>query len=371
MEEKAETEFCGGSSSGRRSVSSHSKYGLTYCKNQSHRRSSYKIGFVKSEFDEETFDVMGACRESPVNLFEIGKIIDTLRGKQHGWDLQEYLGHYKTAGTSTPIFEISHPSKGTHLVLGVYPRLKEATPFLKHHPIIPMIDEYGVSRLYTPVRYTKKSGFNYALQTVITSTDNVKLENLSVIDEEYTIINKEFHKQCEKLFDKILYGKGVWKRIPGIDSVFITHWNTFMRKYRLGVEQAYLKGDLKAYILLVSIFWSVVLRFKKHNRCKDLSKVLSRRMSYKICRELMERWNDQHVSITLVSLNLLFRPNGMFAILKQKGWEIAMMDESKIAEYRKRNDCDESLLETSIHKVAKHAGKVMAWSRNTENCLVM
>ena len=96
------------------------------------RRSSYLIGFTATEFDEATFDVMAACRSSPVNLFEIGT-------------------------NSSIFFEISHASKGTHLILCVYPRLKESTPFLRHHPIIPMLGEYKVSRLYTSVKYSKKA----------------------------------------------------------------------------------------------------------------------------------------------------------------------------------------------------------------------
>ena len=349
-----------------------SVWGMAYCSKQARRKSSYYIGFKNLNFDEETFDVIGACNERPTNPFEIGKIIDVLRGKKHGWSLQEYLFKYNMAGITSPIFEISHPTKGTHLVLGVYPRLKEATQFLKYHPIIPLCDEYNVDTIYTPTKYTRKSGFNYSLQTVITSMDNVSVHNLNVIDEEYSIINKEFLRQCEKLFDKILYGKGVVKRIPGIDSIFITHWNTFMRKYRVGVEQCYLNGDLKGYMLLVSMFWSVVLRFKKENRCKDLSKVLSRRMSYRICRNLENKLNAKHTSITLVSLNLLFRPHGTFEILKQNGWDISTMDEDKIMEYRKRNNCGlEAATAMHVRKVGKHAAKVMNWSRNKETCLLM
>ena len=353
-----------------------SKYGLSYCSKQARRRSSYYIGFKESTFDELTFNVSSACREIPINLFEIGKIIDVLKGKKNGWILKEYLSDYQSKGLTSPIFEISHPQQGRHLVFGVYPRLKEATQFLRYHPILQIVDEYGIDKIYSPVRYTKKSGFNYIIQTLIQSTsdNNINIENLGVIDEEYTIINKEFHKQCEKLFDKILYGKGVWKRIPGVDSVFITHWNTFMRKYRDAVEQCYLNGDLKGYILLVSMFWAVVLRFKKQNRCKDLSKVLSRRMSYRICRNLQQRLNDKHNSISLISLNLLFRPNGIFQILKQNGWNVSSMDEEKIIQYRNKRNCayhdNHQILNEKVQKVAKHAGKVMAWSRNQESCLI-
>ena len=338
-----------------------SKWAMKYCADQARRKSSYKIALESGSINEVFFNVKDVCDQNPINLFEIGKIIDVLKGKEHGWSLHEYLSDYCTAGTTSPIFEISHPTKGKHLVFGAYPRLKDSTQFLRYHPILHIIEEFGINKIYTPVKYTKKSGFNYSLQTLITSTSNhrINIEN-----------------QCEKLFDKILWGKGIWKRIPGVDSVFITHWNCFMRKYRIGVESCYLNGDLKGYILLISMFWAVVLRFKKHNRCKNLSKVLSRRMSYRICRSLDKRLNYQHSSLSLVSLNLLFRQGGIFQTLQQNGWTISPMDEEKILEYRRRNDCgfDDSEVATHVQKVAKHAGKVMSWSRNRgnkESCLIM
>lgn len=342
------------------------------------RKSSYKIAFENTSFNE-TFDLKNVCDRLPINLFEIGKIIDILKGKEYGWLLQEYLSDYCTQSATSPIFEISHPKKGKHLVFGVYPRLKDSTHFLRYHPILSIIEEYGIDTIYTPIKYTKKSGFNYSLTTLITSTSNhrIKVENLSVIDEEYTIINKEFHRQCEKLFDKILWGKGIWKRIPGVDSVFITQWNTFMRKYRIALETCYLNGDLKGYTLLICIFWSTVLRFKPNSRCKNLSKVLSRRMSYRICRRLKSRLNNKHSTLTLVSMNLLWRNGGIFQTLNKDGWTISAMDQDKILQYRERNECgfdDFSEVATQVQKVAKHAGKVMSWSRNRGNrdsCMIM
>eukprot|EP01083_Nonionella_stella_P000673 1908_1 len=342
------------------------------------RRSSYVFGCdqLMTGFDASSFDVESVLYNTPTDLFEIGKIVNVLKGKHHGWALQKYLFLYETQSTTSPIFEITHPTKGKHLVLGVYPRFKDLSQFIRNHPVFPLIEEYRIDTIYTPVKYTNKSGFNYSLQTLIASSANIKVEDLNVLNEEYNIINKEFHRQCEKLFDKILYGKGFWKKIPGVDSVFITHWNTFMHKYRLGVESCYLHGDLKGYILLVAMFWSVVLRFKKENRCKDLSKVLSARMSYRICSNLEKKLDEKkaHSSITLVSLNLLFRPNGIFQILKQNGWDIQSMSDERIETYRKRNGVPSNALnnlEMSVQKVGKHAGKVMSWSRNRESCVVM
>ena len=67
-----------------------------------------------------------------------------------------------------------------------------------------------------------------------------------------------------------------------------------------------------------------------------------------------------NASITLVSLNL-----------QKGGWTLRMMDEHKIKQYRKRSHVDDAALEVTVHKVAKHGAKVMSWSRNAENCLIM
>eukprot|EP01084_Bolivina_argentea_P202976 346710_1 len=151
------------------SKSNDTKHILSYCVSEARRRSSYRFGLKDLDFNPKTFQVMRACHEKPINLFEIGKIISCLKGKQHGWELQEYLIDYRTNGITSPIFEISHAEKGKHLILGCYPRLKEITQFLKYHPIIPIIDSYGIDTIYTPVKYSRRSGFNnfnYAVQHI-------------------------------------------------------------------------------------------------------------------------------------------------------------------------------------------------------------
>ena len=341
----------------------------------------------------KSFDIYSSLHKSPINLYEIGHILSTLKGnKENTAVLQKYLFYYRSDALTTPVFEIYHPDKGTHLVFGTYPRINDVSEYLKYHPILSILKDYNVSKLYTAVKYSKKNkSFNYQMQSLIKGTINEKtdkpitVENLNLIDEEYTIVNKEFQRQCDKLFDKVFSGKGNLKKVPFVDGIFIAHWNTFMTKYRRAIQEAFMVGDLKGYVILIAMFWAVVLQFKPNNRCKDLSKVLSNKMSKKIAEKLDSNLTHNEKSdassITMVSFNLLFRTGGLFENLEKLGWTINTFDEEKIETYRqksgaaKRNfgkEVDTLKLNIAIQKVGKHAKKVMKWSkRGGSSCLIM
>lgn len=149
-----------------------------------------------------------------------------------------------------------------------------------------------------------------------------------------------------------------------------------MKKYRIAVGQAYILGDLKAYVLLVTLFWAVVLQFKNDNRCRDLSTILSSTMSEKIANALQNKLRMDEGSIIIVGFNLLCRPNGLMSLLGKNGWKISAMNEERIQAYRTTNGVkiveDIQHLNETVRKVGKHANKVIKWSSNkTSNCLIM
>ena len=306
---------------------------------------------VESRFEtlSKSFDIYSSLHKDPINLYEIGHILSTFKeNKENTEVLQKYLFYYRSDVLTTPVFEIYHPEKGTHLVFGTYPRINDVSEYLKYHPILSILNDYNITKLYTAVKYSKKNkSFNYQIQSLIKARVNestnepVTVENLNLMDEEYSIVNKEFQRQCDKLFDKIFSGKGNLKKVPFVDGIFITHWNTFMTKYRRAIEEAFIVGDLKAYLLLIAMFWAVVLQFKPNNRCKDLSKVLSMKMSRKIAEKLTcTLTTDEKTgasSITMVSFNLLFRSGGLFENLEKLGWTINTLDERKIESYRQKS----------------------------------
>lgn len=161
-------------------------------------------------------------------LLRIGAIIDCIKGDENSRVLHEYLLQYSSQCLTSPIFEISHETKGKHLIVGSYPGVTHMSNFLRYHPLLAIVEEYNIKKLYTPIKYKQKSGFNFKLQELITAVPEMKMENLNLVDEKYKAVNREFHGQCSKLFGKILKGNGFLKKLPVGHNVFVHRWNSFV-----------------------------------------------------------------------------------------------------------------------------------------------
>merc|ERR1712098_512992 len=192
------------------------------------------------------------------------------------------------------------------------------------------------------------------------------------VDNDFKIIRKEFSKQCVKLFDKILYGSGGMKALPGFDAFFARRWNKFMKHYYKAIMSAFLCGDLNAYLMLLAAFWGLTLHFKPENRCHDLSNVLCSHITKGVKMRIPETLKKKHPAVILVNINLLFKPEGLMAMLKKEGWKLSAIDARKVSDHRSINSAipfiignqsstNTGSLQHEILKTGTHGKAVLGW----------
>jgi len=294
--------------------------------------------------------------------------------------LFENLGSYcfNVRQLDAPIFSISHEKFGKHLLFGTMSSMagSDMQTFWRMHPLKQVALDFGAMNFLTlssELIGVERSIFR-TLKKVLKQEKNIDLKSrsLHVTNQEFMTLRNSFVRQCQKLPKKIIYGKGVLKKLPFCSTAFAIRLEKYLKHHHRVILAAYLCGDLKAYLLCLACFWGICRHFKPKNQCHDLSNVLNTHITKKV-ESGLESLNKECPSILMVNINLMFKPKGLLNMLKKNGWKVEMLDRKIVQSHRAKYRAKEFLkknisarkryaLQHEVLKLTKHAKKLLWWA---------